>query len=78
MKGIVTYISQSGKSAIIAVSQKAGKLNKQVSGFYPLSEAVTVGEELDLSMFNHVSSEKREIIDAATGEARTFDFLILN
>lgn len=50
MKAIVNYISESGKSAIIAVTQNLGLINQTVSGFVPLPEdhKLAKGMEFDI------------------------------
>jgi hypothetical protein len=50
MKAKCIYISKSGKSATLAVTQNFGLINQQLSGFVGLPEGSTikVGDELDI------------------------------
>jgi hypothetical protein len=50
LKATVNYISESGKSAILAVTTQLGLINQRVSGFAPLPEGhkLTKGMEIEI------------------------------
>jgi len=61
MKAIVNYISESGKSAIIAVTQNLGLINQTVSGFVPLPDGhgLTLKQEFDIPGVTKVTKDIR-------------------
>ena len=72
MKTKVTYISESGKSAILMTEQTIGPIVQVLSGFVRLPEGhnVTVGQELVIPA-KKVTKEVR-----TTEDGKSFDFLI--
>tara|TARA_R100001510_G_C7579856_1_gene153255 strand:+ start:115 stop:462 length:348 start_codon:yes stop_codon:yes gene_type:complete len=74
--GTILYVSESGKSAIVAVEQQFGDAVASFSGFTKLTNMSerSVGDEITIKA-NGVSVEQRHIVDEETGETTTFDWL---
>lgn len=76
-KAKVVYVSASGKSCLLNVETKIGKLVATQSGFLKIAEGETVeiGEEMELPATAKV--EKRQLVDEVTGEVREFNWFTL-
>ena len=77
MKAKVLYVSQSGKSASVAVDQKLGDIVQSTTGFINLAEGLEpeVGDELNIPGASKVSTVTSEVTDAETGEVINFTWL---
>tara|TARA_R100001530_G_C4254023_1_gene138644 strand:+ start:81 stop:323 length:243 start_codon:yes stop_codon:yes gene_type:complete len=77
MKAKVLYVSQSGKSASVAVDQKLGDIVQSTTGFINLAEGLEpeVGDELDIPNVSKVSTATSEVTDEETGEVISFTWL---
>lgn len=77
MKARITYMSESGKSAIMEIETAFGPIVQTVSGFVRLPEGHTqqTGDVLDIPA-TRVRKEVREVKDTSTGVVRNFDWLI--
>lgn len=76
MKAIVNYISESGKSAIIAVTKNLGLINQTVSGFVALPEGhkMIKGMEFDIPATNVT----KEIRPNTENPDRPFEWLVFS
>jgi len=77
MKAKVLYVSQSGKSASVAVNQKMGPIVQSTTGFINLAEGLEpeIGDELDIPNVSKVSTVISEVTDEETGEVINFTWL---
>ena len=77
MKAKVLYVSQSGKSASVAVDQKLGDIVQSTTGFIDLAEGLEpeIGDELNIPRASEVSTVTSEVTDEETGEVINFTWL---
>jgi hypothetical protein len=77
MKAKVLYVSQSGKSASVAVDQKLGDIVQSTTGFINLAEGLEpeVGDELNIPGASKVSTVTSEVTDEESGEVISFTWL---
>ena len=77
MKAKVLYVSESGKSATVAVEQPMGDIVQSTVGFTNLKEGLTpeVGDYLDITGATEVSTEVSSVTDEETGEVIEFTWL---
>ncbi|MAG52623.1 MAG: hypothetical protein CMH62_01535 [Nanoarchaeota archaeon] len=77
MKAKVLYVSQSGKSASVAVDQKMGDIVQSTTGFINLAEGLEpeIGDELNIPNATIVSTVTSEVTDEETGEVISFTWL---
>lgn len=76
MKAIVNYISENGKSAIIAVTKDLGLIQQRVTGFVSLPEGhkMTKGMEFDIP----ANTVTKEIRPNEQDPARPFEWLVFS
>ena len=77
MKAKVLYVSESGKSATVAVEQPMGDIVQSTVGFTNLKEGLNpeVGDYLDITGATEVSTEVSSVTDEETGEVIEFTWL---
>jgi hypothetical protein len=77
MKAKVLYVSQSGKSASVAVDQKMGDIVQSTTGFINLADGLEpeIGDELNIPNATIVSTVTSEVTDEETGEVINFTWL---
>ena len=77
MKAKVLYVSESGKSATVAVEQPMGDIVQSTVGFTNLKEGLTpeVGDYLDITGATRVRTEISTVTDEETGEVIEFTWL---
>ena len=77
MKAKVLYVSESGKSATVAVEQPMGDIVQSTVGFTNLKEGLTpeVGDYLDITGATEVRTEISTVTDEETGEVIEFTWL---
>jgi hypothetical protein len=77
MKAKVLYVSESGKSATVAVEQPMGDIVQSTVGFTNLKEGLTpeVGDYLSIEGATKVDTEISSVTDEETGEVIEFTWL---